>query len=50
MLAIPEIGQLVHARNRAFVVTEIQPQGLPGEATAAHAAADALVEAVLGRG
>lgn len=33
MLPIPEIGQLVHARNRAFVVTEIQQQGLPGEAT-----------------
>ena len=31
MLSIPEIGQLVHARNRAFVVTEIQQQGLPGE-------------------
>ena len=33
MLSIPEIGQLVHARNRAFVVTEIDSQGLPGEAT-----------------
>ena len=32
MLPIPELGQLVHARNRAFVVTEIQSQGLPSEA------------------
>jgi len=32
MLPTPEIGQLVHARNRAFVVTEIQQQGLPSEA------------------
>lgn len=33
MTAIPEIGQLVHACGRAFVVAEIQPQGLPGDAT-----------------
>lgn len=33
MTAIPEIGQLVQVRGRAFVVTEIQPQGLPGAVT-----------------
>ena len=27
----PEIGQLVHVRGRAFVVAEIQPQGMPGD-------------------
>lgn len=32
MLPIPEIGQLVHARNRAFVVTEVQSQSLPTDA------------------
>jgi len=32
MLPIPEIGQLVHARNRAFVVTEVQSQGLATDA------------------
>lgn len=33
MSSIPEIGQLVQVRNRAFVVTEVQPQSLPVEAT-----------------
>ena len=32
MLTLPEIGQLVHARNRAFIVTEVQSQGLPTDA------------------
>ena len=33
MSSIPEIGQLVQVRNRAFVVTKVQPQSLPVEAT-----------------
>ncbi len=33
MSSIPEIGQLVQAWDRAFVVTEIQPQELQGDTT-----------------
>jgi hypothetical protein len=35
--SVPEIGQLVQVRRRAFVVTDIQAQGLPtGEVLPQH--------------